>query len=547
MRAFTLTVLLLGAATLTPVAARAQAPGGPGDPPEPPAAEAAPDAPVSAEPTAAPGDPSPNAPLPPLPPIAPLTVGGGPPLTLEDVVDSVRRHYPPLVAERQAVRAAEATRVVAEGGFDLQLDAEGKVVTGYYDYFTAEAQLRQPTPLWGLTVFGGWRIGRGFGPEGLDEDPPSYLGERSVPGYYGELETLSGGEVFIGGRLPLWRGGPIDARRAATRTADLGLRAARAGFTEKRLEIEREAAFAYWKWVSAGVKYRITLELLALAEERQDQIARRVARGGLPAIENLENRRAVLTRRQSLVDARRELEAAAIKLSLYVRRDDGRPRLPRPEELPTQVPEPAFFELPEMRDAVDTALARRPESARVAALVGRREVVVELANNRAAPQIDLTVVGSQDLGSGQADQDKRLGDFVLSGSLVFSTPLQRRALTGAADRAGASLLATQARARFVQQQVVADVLDARSAVNAARDRVEAAEPGADISRAVARAERRRFELGATDLFTVNLRERAAASAEAKRAEARGLAHAAFAAWRTALGLGVIDDEALDGE
>jgi outer membrane protein TolC len=56
-----------------------------------------------------------------------------------------------------------------------------------------------------------------------------------------------------------------------------------------------------------------------------------------------------------------------------------------------------------------------------------------------------------------------------------------------------------------------------------------------VAEAVAVAERRRFELGETDLFVVNLREQAAAEADAARVDAEADLQIAEALFRAAMG------------
>jgi len=522
----------------------------PGVRPAPARAQQTPPPPDAVPPeTALPDPPSEDlglrAPLPPLEPFPRVEVGGGTPLGVDELVASVRAHYPPLLQERERVRAAEAQRLAADGAFDLGIRADAKVASSYYDYVTAGVQLTQPTGLWGLQLYAGWRLGVGLDPaaDAGDEDA-NYLGEGSIPSYYGELETLQAGEIRGGVRLPIWRDGPIDPARAGQRQAAQGLRAARAALTGRRLDLEAEAVGAYWSWVAAGAQYEVVGRLLDLAEERNAQIERLVERGALPFVELLENRRAIYARRQQLVVVRRQLEAAAISLSLYLRRDDGRPRLPRPDRLPPRLSEPGGEPLPEQRAAIDEALAQRPEIARFRALLRRSEVTVELADNQAAPRVDLKVEAAQDVGDADADQDDRLRPFEISGALVFETPLQRRALVGRLQEARADLRATEAQAQFASERVVARVLDATSAVEAARDRYALAAPSADVAERVAEAERRRFDLGSSSLVIVTLREQLAAAAAVEKVRAQAAVFQALADYRVALGRSPADDAPL---
>ncbi len=77
------------------------------------------------------------------------------------------------------------------------------------------------------------------------------------------------------------------------------------------------------------------------------------------------------------------------------------------------------------------------------------------------------------------------------------------------------------------------MLDARSAVEAALERLSLARGEYDAARELAQAERERFELGASTLFVVNLRELAAASARLKVAGSLADSHKALAVYQAA--------------
>ncbi|MCC6875129.1 MAG: TolC family protein [Sandaracinaceae bacterium] len=453
-------------------------------------------------------------------PIERVEIGTSPPLTLGEVLSSVERHHPQLEMAREAVRAAEGERLAAEGGFDLSLAAQGfGAPAGYYDWARADVRVEQPTELWGTRFIAGWRIGRG----------------SPVPGYYGEHETLTGGELRAQVVVPLWRDGPIDERRARLWRSQHGVTAEAQSLEARRLAMARDAARAYWRWVAAGLKVRIASDLLTLAEARDSQIRARVAAGAIPPIEALENQRTILARQRTLIVARRGLEQSAISLSLYLRRDDGSPRVPPPARVPLAI------ELPTHRanresEAIRAALARRPELERYRALIERSRVQVDYANNLLAPRIDVALGASIDVGdASSADEQSRLGQPVVEGSILLSLPLQLRDARGQIDRSRAELGSLRAEARWVREQIAAEVRDALSAVRAAEQGVRVAAQGAQIADAVAQAERRRFELGDTQLFIVNLREQAAAEARAGEVDAQADLLGALAAYRAAIG------------
>jgi len=465
--------------------------------------------------------------LPPLPPIEELALGRGVPLAVDEVIDSVDRHHPPLEAAEQRVRAAEGQRLSAEGGFDLTLGTRvAGNFFGYYEYGRLDVSLSQPTPFWGTTFVGGWRLGRGFARGG-------------IPDYYRYDETFDGGELRLGAVVPLWRDGPIDSRRATLWRAEHNVNATREDRDARRLRIVYAATEAYVRWVAAGQRYAVARELLALAEERDAQIASRVRAGAIPAIEHLENRRAILERRQALVSARRLLEQRALGLSLYLRHDDGTPLVVSPERLPVEIAGPAASVASEAED-VARALDQRPELRRFAAQRRAAEVAVELADNQFSPRVDLSVLGSVDVGGPGVSDPERAYEIQrtlerpqLEAMLTLQVPLQFRDARGRIEQSRADLAALDADLELARDQVGIEVRDTRSALRAAAENVAITRDSAEVARLVSDAERVRFEAGASSLLIVNLREAAAAAAAQAAIDARADLAVAEAAWTAA--------------
>lgn len=454
-----------------------------------------------------------------------VQVGGGPTLTLGQVIAAAERHHPNVVMATQMVRAVEGDLLAAEGGFDLGLAANAWLgTTGYYQYGYGGVRLDQPTPFWGTTFSAGWRFGRAFD-------------ESRIPGYGGGVETLDAGELWVGVRVPLWQDGPTDARRARLWQAEHLRDAAQLDYDARMIALRLGANMAYWQWVAAGQRYLVQERLLALAEERDGQIRQRVTAGAIPAIEALENQRVILARRRSLVGVRRDLERTGYALSLFLRGDDGAPRVPPHERLPVELAamEPLGVTFAE---ALERAWARRPDLARYRALAERRRVALQLAENRFAPRVDLSLRGSVDIGDGTDDQLRRLADPMVEGSVLLSFPLQFREARGGIARERADLESLLAEAQLVRERVAAEVQDAWSAVRAAEEGVRLADASAQVARSVAEAERQRFDLGATQLFIVNLREQAAAEAEVELVNAEVTLRLARAQWDAAIASGV---------
>lgn len=408
---------------------------------------------------------------------------------------------------------AEAELMAARGGFDPYLSAYGALRTGgYYELRRVDVELRQPTPLWGAEVYAGYRYGRG-------DDPERY------PSYYDD-QTLGGGELRAGVVVPLWRDGPFDARRAARARAELRIEQAQDTREATELDLRQKAAEAYWKWVAAGRKLRVAEELLELATRRLDQTRARAAAGAIPEVDALEAERAVLTRQSSVIAARRGLEASALVLGLFVRDSSGDPRPPDASRLPDELP------IPESIGAADVmfpaVLACHPRLRAARASLRVTDVDRDLARAQRGPRIDLGLEISRDLG--QSDVDSLGGGTEFESKVRFAMPLLLRGERGRLEATEQRYLAESEELRLMEDGIRAELGDAASQWNAARERFDIAVRLVDVMRRLAIAEERRFQVGATDLLVVNLREQSLAEAELSLVDAAAELWMARARW-----------------
>ena len=96
----------------------------------------------------------------------------------------------------------------------------------------------------------------------------------------------------------------------------------------------RDGSVIYWQWVAAGEYYRIANGLLELARVRNEGLEEQVKAQEKADIDLVDNRRIIVSREAKRIDARRKLEQAAVKLSLFYRSGFGEPVLTDPVRLP---------------------------------------------------------------------------------------------------------------------------------------------------------------------------------------------------------------------
>lgn len=438
------------------------------------------------------------------------------PITIQDVLDRLPGRHPGWEAADRKVEAARGKRLSARGAFDpkVVLNATATPV-GYYETRQIDVKVEQATPLWGTLVFAGWRRGQG-----------------NFAVYDGKLETAQGGEVRAGVRVPLLRDGFIDRRRTDRRQADRQLDQAQRLAEAKRLELQLKAAKAYWSWVGAHLRLVVIDDLVALAERRQTGLRRLVDAGAVPEIEAIDNERSIAERQLGRVEAQRQLDTAAVELSLYWRDDDGQPRIPPRESAPTMLPPPPPLPAVAPDQLVADAMQRRPELAAIEQEQRIAELEVQWARNQRAPDVSVQAYVARDFGTGP----ESLLPTELALSLMVEVPIPLRKARGQLAAAQAEVGRIRAERRLLGDGVTAQLRTADLSLRAALEQLQLAERQAALAEQVAAAERRRLELGSSNVLTVNLREQGSASAATKSIDAAIKSHMAHAEHQVAQGL-----------
>jgi outer membrane protein TolC len=444
------------------------------------------------------------------------------PLTLEEVLASVERSFPLLLAAEQERAIAAGRRLSAEGAFDLNLRLRGLHQEGTFPSDRLDLLFEQPTPWYGLSFTSGYRLGLG-----------------DFPVYYGDRSTAEAGEYRFGLNLPLLRDGPIDRRRALLRQAQLGEPLAETTVQRARIDYYRAAAYRYWNWAAAGEQYFIARELLRIAQERQAGFEEQFRLGAIAEFVVVDNRRLIIEREGILIAAERRLQQAALDLSLYLRDEAGNPQIPPVSRLPRGVfdENPTPPDVRQLQDHLLTALNYRPEWARFQLLKRQTAVELQLAENQILPALNLSLNAAQDTGIGKKGEGMfQLDRTMVEAGVLFEVPLQRREARGRATAADAVMMQLLAQEQFIRDQIVVEVQDALSNLDRTYARLERAREELRVAERVAEMERERFQRGQSNLLEVNLRELAAAGAQSKVVDALADYYRALADFRAALGL-----------
>jgi outer membrane protein TolC len=437
-------------------------------------------------------------------------------LTLADVILSVYETYPLFEAALRERDIAAGKELAAWGEFDTGLKAYSVTnPMGFYKRYRTTALVDQPL-FGGGSLQGRYKIGRG-----------------SFNSAWYDDQTNLGGEFALSMAVPLLKDRLIDKRRSGVFQAGLARQAVEPAVQAQWLAFVRDASQTYWYWVETGQVLQAHRQLLRLAEDRVEQIEQRVLAGDLERIARIDNQRLIALRETKVIESQRKLQAAAIKLSLFVRTPDGRPQLPDGLLLPHSFPSFAPPDIDQMPQDIQMALASRPELVELDLVLQQVRIELAQAENTLLPKLDAVVGASQDVGA-PINEKRTKSPFELEAGVYGEVPLQRREARGKILAARGKLTQLTAKREFVVDKIVAEVQDALSALEAASGQIEQSAKNLELSREALELGREAFNAGDIDLIVLNIYEQAVADAAIAWIEAQAYYFAAQADYQAAL-------------
>ncbi|MEL6227715.1 MAG: TolC family protein, partial [Pseudomonadota bacterium] len=248
-----------------------------------------------------------------------------------------------------------------------------------------------------------------------------------------------------------------------------------------------------------------------------------VQRGAMPEISVTENQQNIIRRQILVAESERNFAVAANALSFYYRDGSGNPIVPAIGSIPSLGLLTPLEDLAAvLNDPVNLALADRPELRSLRVAIDRARNKVSLSENDLKPDLDVSLEVSRDVGDVAEGGISRDSTDTIVG-FRFSLPLQRREARGKLQRAEAELRAARLREQRLEDQIEIELNNILVNLGTALRLASLAEGEVVQSETMVEAERRRFNLGASDFFLVNVREETAADARIRaiRAELTG--------------------------
>lgn len=443
---------------------------------------------------------------------------GNEPLSLADVVASLLRSYPEVARARQQIGVAGGELMAAYGAYDTKFSAFSlSEPTGFYRNYRNGLGVARQT-WWGGYIGAGYRIGRGtFQP------------------WYKERQTDDAGEFKAGFVQPLLRGRAIDPQRVAVFQSSLAQQAAQPVVQRAILDGARDAAEAYWQWVSAGAVLEAQRELLELAETRGEQFEAGVDAGKFAEIDLILNEQLIAERRAKVLMTEQKFRATGFKLGIFLRDDAGNPLVPGDEWLPKEFPKIVPPDTQNFDADLASALARRPEPQLLQFELRQVQFEQRLARNDMLPNFDFITEASQDMGEPSSKSDDK-GEFELVIGFQSQVPIQRRKARGKLQSTAAKMAQIDQKIRLTRDKIAAELLTAYNALELSSQVVQQSERSLRAALETLTRYRFAFENGKIDLIYLNLLETKANETEIKLVEAQRDWFATLSATQVALGL-----------
>jgi outer membrane protein len=312
---------------------------------------------------------------------------------------------------------------------------------------------------------------------------------------------------------PLLRNRGLFPNRAPILIAQNNLKQARSAFQGEVSDIVLQIVGNYWFVILARENLAVQRKSLDEAEKSYDHDKKALSLGALPPLDIYRSESQVASRRVGVIQAEYSLKQAQDQF----RRGIGADLDPAIRALDlelTDQPEPVGeLANTDIATALSRALANRPEFEGIRQQLASDELSIRLAHNSLKPDLELSgFYAGAGLGGNTAAGNTGLGSS-LSQTFHFTYPAYGATLSlnlPVRNRAGEANLADavvnrsrdQYQERRTNQSITLEVTTAVRALEEAKLTMEAAKIAADLARESLRADERKYELGAVQIFFV---------------------------------------------
>ncbi len=255
---------------------------------------------------------------------------------------------------------------------------------------------------------------------------------------------------------------------------------------------------AYWQYVLAQEEIRIFENALSVAQQERSQIQARIEVGELPELEIAAARVEEARRQQALIDARRRLEAARLRLNRLVNPDPSG----RLDTALTTTSDPRVDPAPISDREARTQLAEkfRPDLAEARLRLRQNRLEIVATRNGLLPRLDAFVTlrktGFADAFPTAFDRLGAENTYDIVAGLSLSQPLLNRAASASNRAAQTSRRQAEGAVRNLEQQARLEVRLALNELDRAQAQIRASTETRRLQERAVFAVKERFQVGA---------------------------------------------------
>lgn len=436
-------------------------------------------------------------------------------LTPALVRESALKFHPTVHAAIENMRANEEAVRGARGAFDAKITGDYKRQTKDVHKTTLlRSQLEKPLRVANSKIYAGVE---------QISNPGGFL----APIYHtGNPTTQTGNYQLIGIKASLLQNLITNPALASLRNAKLDSRMAKGDKKLTDWDIGRSGQSAYWEWVTALRVMRAYEELLKNGETRNEYLNTRHQKGDSAQIIVKENEQYVASRKGALMAAKERFLRAEFALSLFYRNEEGEPIVPGASEEFEDYPTPlsSALESVDLATNIDEVMKERPDLKNLSLAVDKTQNDLDLARQDLLPKLDLTTEYFQRT---ESDHNVNYAAGAIDMPRAYLMVMAQVSIPIEWNLGAGNIAAAKARQMVAKKYQSLGVQTYRLEVEALRQSLklqleQVTQSEIEFSRAkeLVAAESYKFRSGGGNLFLVNLREEAMASAEASFHESR---------------------------
>jgi outer membrane protein TolC len=303
---------------------------------------------------------------------------------------------------------------------------------------------------------------------------------------------------------PLKQGAGREVNLVSLRKAELDLAWSGYELTGFVLSLVADIENRYWEYYLSNRELEIVQESLKLAQQQQQETARRIEVGSIPESEAAAAEAEVTLRQVELIDAESRACKSAVALLRVINPDT--------ENFWTGMPviKEEMFSFATASDTlsqlIQTALANRPEIDQADLMLQRDQLEVVSTRNGLLPRLDffanLGKTGYATSFSGTNPKPGEEGSYDIQAGFVYELTRGRREAKAEHRRAKLNVKARRQAIKNLEQLIKQEVINAFIEVNRTRQQIIATAATTEKQREKLRVEEVKFAVGKTTAFQV---------------------------------------------